>query len=145
MHLRETIRNEISSLISSVSGITTYSVQRFKPFNNDELPAQNILTLNESVIYDEGAAMGDRITYRTLNTVIEYQNKNTDASLIDDWCEQIENEVLSNAKTSKNYIDIELELTSYKFDTDGNEQLISCEMLFRVIYRLTDGVSNSPA
>jgi len=141
MHNREKIINEIAAMINATPNVTTFAIQQTRPFSDAQLPAQNIIYRSENATYDEYGAMGQpAANYRTLQVGIEFIEKNTDYSRLDDFCEDIEQAILANSMQGTNYISIEIDSTEYEFNAVGDSVLQKAVVTFNVNYRVADGV-----
>jgi len=134
IHARTDIRQLVSSALTGVTAVTQVYEMRSAPY--DTLPALNVKTLDEEVLW-EWSAMGSSIIPRDLRLSIEIiswtlDDENDD---LDDIIADVENVMNNSAAIDDVSWDLNLETVSFEYDRTAGYPYGLATMIYSLKYQ----------
>lgn len=136
-HARTDIREAVANALTGVTAVTQIYEMRSAPY--DTLPAINVLTLDEEVVWDE-TPMNSTVQVRDLRLSIEIisQTLDDEDDDLDEITEDVETVIDNSTQLDTLAWDLNLLNVSFEYDRSSGYPYGMCQMTYSFKYR-TDG------
>lgn len=136
-HARTGIRETIANALTGVTAVSQVYEMRSAPY--DTLPALNVKTLDEEVVWDE-SPMSSTEQIRNLRVAIDIISQTLDDEIdnLDEITEDVENVMNSSSAVQSLAWDLILSSTAFEYSREAGYPYGVCQMVYSFKYR-TDG------